>query len=527
MSAYQSQQAASQAATSAGSSATSASTSASQAASAASSSQSYAQSAEGYSETASGYADVAEGHAQSAESHALNAQTYAEDAEESAEAIEDLDVSATTLSPGSSATVTKTGGAGIPYHLTFGIPTGATGPQGATGARGATGATGPAGPAGPAGSQGPKGEKGDDGTSFVIKGMYATYEELVAAHPTGQIGDAYAVGTSAANTIYLWDINTSSWEDMGPIQGPQGPAGPQGEDGYTPVKGTDYWTEDDKSAIITDLEGNLSRVAFSGDYADLSNIPESFPPSDHNHDDRYYTESETNTLLGGKVGTSDFNTHVNNTGIHVTSSDKATWNGKYSKPAGGIPKNDLAQAVRTSLEKADSALQQHQSLASLATKTELNNHANNENIHTSAAEKEAIEARLTALETEMPTKQTKSTLLWTNSNPSASFAAQDIQFPADTATKYDYLEVVYRVKTDVTYSQVVQKFEASTGTTAMGTAFYDSKWHFLHRICYWQSSSTGLFHFETSYDNLLSSTTSATVANNTLIPLKIYGIKES
>lgn len=33
------------------------------------------------------------------------------------------------------------------------------------------------------------------------------------------------------------------------------------------------------------------------------------------------------------------------------------WDGKYSKPAGGIPKTDLASAVQTSLGKADSALQ--------------------------------------------------------------------------------------------------------------------------------------------------------------------------
>ena len=37
--------------------------------------------------------------------------------------------------------------------------------------------------------------------------------------------------------------------------------------------------------------------------------------------------------------------------------------GTYSKPAGGIPKADLAAAVQTSLGKADTALQTHQSLA--------------------------------------------------------------------------------------------------------------------------------------------------------------------
>lgn len=48
----------------------------------------------------------------------------------------------------------------------------------------------------------------------------------------------------------------------------------------------------------------------------------------HTHDDRYYTESETNTLLGDKVGVSDFNSHTNNTTVHVTAEEKAAWNGK-------------------------------------------------------------------------------------------------------------------------------------------------------------------------------------------------------
>lgn len=40
---------------------------------------------------------------------------------------------------------------------------------------------------------------------------------------------------------------------------------------------------------------------------------------------------------------------------------------KYSKPASGIPKTDMAEDVQTSLSKADTALQQHQSLAAYRT----------------------------------------------------------------------------------------------------------------------------------------------------------------
>ena len=41
----------------------------------------------------------------------------------------------------------------------------------------------------------------------------------------------------------------------------------------------------------------------------------------------------------------------------VTANEKNTWDGKYTLPSGGIPKTDLASAVQTSLDKAESAVQ--------------------------------------------------------------------------------------------------------------------------------------------------------------------------
>lgn len=46
---------------------------------------------------------------------------------------------------------------------------------------------------------------------------------------------------------------------------------------------------------------------------------------------------------------------------------KSTANAKYSKPSGGIPKSDLASGVQTSLGKADTALQSHQTIATGST----------------------------------------------------------------------------------------------------------------------------------------------------------------
>ena len=90
------------------------------------------------------------------------------------------------------------------------------------------------------GEQGPQGEtgpQGPEGTTLTIMGLYATLEALQDAHPTGQPGDAYAVGTDASNVIYIWDVDTSAWVSIGALQGPQGVAGPQGEPGATGPQG--------------------------------------------------------------------------------------------------------------------------------------------------------------------------------------------------------------------------------------------------------------------------------------------------
>jgi hypothetical protein len=60
----------------------------------------------------------------------------------------------------------------------------------------------PVGPQGETGPQGPKGDKGDPGAGFAIKGTYDTEEELLEAHPTGNVGDAYTVGDDIA--LYIW-----------------------------------------------------------------------------------------------------------------------------------------------------------------------------------------------------------------------------------------------------------------------------------------------------------------------------------
>ena len=117
-------------------SATAASTSATNASNSASAASSSASTAS----TAATNAQTAETNAETAETNAETAQTAAEAARDaSINLATNFTATATTLSPGSSATASYNSGT---YTLTLGIPTGATG---STGSTGATGATGPAG----------------------------------------------------------------------------------------------------------------------------------------------------------------------------------------------------------------------------------------------------------------------------------------------------------------------------------------------------------------------------------------------
>ena len=100
--------------------------------------------------------------------------------------------------------------------------TGATGEKGDTGPKGDTGDTGATGDTGPAG---PTGATGASGTSVTIKGSYNTYQELITAHPTGNLGDSYIVDGS----LYVW--NGNAWDNVGNIKGDTGPTGPKGDTG--------------------------------------------------------------------------------------------------------------------------------------------------------------------------------------------------------------------------------------------------------------------------------------------------------
>lgn len=146
------------------------------------------------------------------------------------------------------------------------------------------------------------------------------------------------------STYYLGWADVANYVNMG------------GTNGSTPISNRLYMFN--KQHYIFE-NGDLKLV--SNDSVDLSD---------------YYTKTEVNSELGKKANTADLST-VANTGDYndlenkptipnaVTESTVSEWGftkntGDYSKPSSGIPKSDLASDVKTSLGKADTALQEEQ-----------------------------------------------------------------------------------------------------------------------------------------------------------------------
>lgn len=183
---------------------------------------------------------------------------------------------------------------------------GEKGPPGADGKAGQDGAVGPQGPQGPQGIQGIQGiqgVQGERGEPFTIAKTYVSVEEMNADYgnesvPVGAFvmivsnvneeDNAKLFCKGAEEFAFIVDMSgmqgvkgdqgIQGIQGVQGIQGetgPQGPAGPAGADGYTPVKGTDYWTAADKQEIISELSANtpsgsveilIDRIAVSATY---------------------------------------------------------------------------------------------------------------------------------------------------------------------------------------------------------------------------------------------------------------------
>ena len=140
------------------------------------------------------------------------------------------------------------------------------------------------GPQGETGPAGPQGDPGDDGYSPVVRltrnetensvqitvtNKDGTKMSTVYDGATGPQGDPGADGgyyTPKVTTagVLSWTASKTGMSSVSSvnIKGPQGPEGPQGP---KPVKGTDYWTAEDKAAMVQDVLAalpNASGVSF-------------------------------------------------------------------------------------------------------------------------------------------------------------------------------------------------------------------------------------------------------------------------
>lgn len=138
------------------------------------------------------------------------------------------------------------------------------------------------------GAQGQRGAQGEPGAGLHILGTYASQSALQSAVAAPEQGDMYQVGTAEPYIIWMWDA-AKGWLNLGQLQGakgvtftpfvatdgslswtndgglinpeavnirgPQGIQGPAGQNGsngaagYSPVRGTDYWTDADIAQI--------------------------------------------------------------------------------------------------------------------------------------------------------------------------------------------------------------------------------------------------------------------------------------
>lgn len=99
---------------------------------------------------------------------------------------------------------------------------------------------------GPIGKDGPQ---GIPGALMPILGAYKTMALLIAAHPTGSLGDAYMIIDATAvppvRDLAIWSVEDNAWLNTGPagIVGPEGQPGPPGKDSTVPgPKGSQWLT---------------------------------------------------------------------------------------------------------------------------------------------------------------------------------------------------------------------------------------------------------------------------------------------
>lgn len=108
--------------------------------------------------------------------------------------------------------------------------------------------------------------------NFEILDRYDTLDLLYAAHPTGEAGQAYAVGSEDENVVYVWGVDTLAWVNIGKVQGPRGYQGNPGETGAPGFSPTITLEREEGGVRITatNEDGETSETVYDGATYDQS-----------------------------------------------------------------------------------------------------------------------------------------------------------------------------------------------------------------------------------------------------------------
>lgn len=246
----------------------------------------------------------------------------------------------TTLAPGANAYATYTW-TGINPHIKFHIPRGADGAKGDKGDVGQTGQNGtaatltvgtvttglPGSPASvnntgsttaavldfqiPSGAKGDKGDKGDTGSPGTtdwngITNKPNTFAPAAHTHLPTEISGAGTIPASAvplATASAQGGINATNFSRINNAVSTATASRVVIRDAASRAQFADPSALQDaatKNYVDNGLAGK-SGTSHTHDYSTITNKPTEFTPAAHNHDDRYYTENETDTLLNGKA----------------------------------------------------------------------------------------------------------------------------------------------------------------------------------------------------------------------------------